>query len=349
MRWRDALLCAVLLTGCPAPLEDPPEAAPGAGPDWETGYTPRGKLAESVMVDGYAGEPAADVFFAGSTIAGFSTEVLAHPDTLAALDGLLAACDSVQIVVPWYQDDASSSGFARHPDKTPSDASLRTLIQAAHDGGADVLLSPWVDARDGSWRGTFQPADREAWFADLEQLVAHYAALAEEEGVSLLSLGSEYNRLDRSEEARWRAVAAVARAEFGGGLTYGANWNDAATGGDWRAIEFWDALDFVGIDAYFPLASPANEAPTTAQLVANWAPHLNRIAQWRQSHGEPPVLPEIRDASGLLVARSAVFERGAEVPPAVWEALGKLAVRCLVPVDARLRLVGAGAGLVDRD
>lgn len=65
--------------------------------------------------------------------------------------------------------------------------------------------------------------------------------------------------------------------------------------------------------------------------------------------GDLPALPEIRNERSLSVARAGVLATGVPVPVAAWEALGRLAARCLVPADARLRLVGAGAGVVDRD
>ena len=45
-------------------------------------------------------------------------------------------------------------------------------------------------------------------------------------------------------------------------LTYGANWTD------YREVGFWDALDVIGIQAYFPLSEGPD--PDRSDLEASW-------------------------------------------------------------------------------
>ena len=54
------------------------------------------------------------------------------------------------------------------------------------------------------------------------------------------------------------------RARFGGRLTYAANHIDGA-----NSLGFWDALDYIGIDAYEPL-SWSDPNPSTETLAASW-------------------------------------------------------------------------------
>ena len=48
-------------------------------------------------------------------------------------------------------------------------------------------------------------------------------------------------------------------------------------------IQFWDALDWIGIDAYFPLATAEDPAPPLRQLEAAWNSRMDAIRSWRES------------------------------------------------------------------
>ncbi len=96
-------------------------------------------------------------------------------------------------------------------------------------------------------------ADWARWFASSERFILHYAELAQELGVDVLSVGARScARRPRHAEADWRRLIARVREVYAGRLTYAANWP-----GEFDAIAFWDALDFTGIQAYFPLGDEA--------------------------------------------------------------------------------------------
>jgi len=58
-------------------------------------------------------------------------------------------------------------------------------------------------------------------------------------------------------------------------LVYAANF------GRERDITWWDALDYVGIDAYFPVASGPN--PSRSELEAHWSEIMRGLRGW--AHG----------------------------------------------------------------
>ena len=71
---------------------------------------------------------------------------------------------------------------------------------------------------------------------------------------------------------------AAVRAVYRGPLTY------AATFLEWKNINWWDCLDCIGIDAYFPVAQSPS-APE-AEIRAGWEKVLDEIepvaARWRK-------------------------------------------------------------------
>ena len=83
-------------------------------------------------------------------------------------------------------------------------------------------------------------------FLRLRNLDRPNGALAEAEKAEIFCVGLEFSHAQKYEE-RWRKIIAAVRAVYRGKVTYGANWNDYAE------VKFWDALDYIGVLAYFPL------------------------------------------------------------------------------------------------
>jgi hypothetical protein len=74
------------------------------------------------------------------------------------------------------------------------------------------------------------------------------------------------------------------RAAFHGPLTYSANFDT------WQGIGFWDALDFIGVSAYFPLSD--SPSPSFAELEAGWDRALAPLEQASRRFGRPVLLTE---------------------------------------------------------
>jgi hypothetical protein len=88
----------------------------------------------------------------------------------------------------------------------------------------------------------------------------------------------------RRREGDWRRLIARVRAEFHGPLTYSANFDD------WQAIGFWDALDFIGLSAYFALSERPD--PSLAELEEGWERALAPLEQAERRWGRPVLLTE---------------------------------------------------------
>ena len=166
-----------------------------------------------------------------------------------------------------------------NPDsaKTPSDASLTRAIASARSAGLEVILKPHVDVLDGTFRGDIQPADRAAWFQSYKLFIGIYADLAARSGVGYFSVGTELKSLSGETES-WKSVIDNVRGKFGGQLTYAANWDEVFQ------VQFWDALDIIGVDAYFPL-SQKGETPTPESLAGGLAAQRRRSAGRSVSSG----------------------------------------------------------------
>jgi hypothetical protein len=97
--------------------------------------------------------------------------------------------------------------------------------------------------------------------APLGAYILPFAREAQQAGADMFCVGRELDSTVVAREADWRDVVARVRALFHGPLTYSANFDT------WQAIGFWDALDFIGASAYFPLSDRAD--PGLAELEAD--------------------------------------------------------------------------------
>ncbi len=239
---------------------------------------------------------------------------LASPATYAAFQSAVSRMQAagvqwVAINVFEFQDALASTAIGPRLDlwSTPA-ASVDLAVQEFHNRGMQVLLKPNVDVADGSWRGDITGSD--AWFNDpngYKAFVGRWATWAETRGVEGLAIGCEFTAT-QAETARWRETTALARTSFSGWLTYAANW-DA-----YQAVPWWDDLDYIGIDAYFPLTADAD--PTLAQLTAAWAGHANAIEAWLLSL--PPEAPD--DVLFTEIGYRSID--GANIEPWAWSPYG---------------------------
>jgi len=101
-------------------------------------------------------------------------------------------------------------------------------------------------------------------------------------------------------EQKWRDIIATIRGILPNTpLTYASNWGCGSAsetpGPD--AVKFWDALDIIGVDAYYPLATAAGSS--VAQLVAAWSnsPTCGNIFgdldSLRKQYGKPLMFTEL--------------------------------------------------------
>jgi hypothetical protein len=250
-----------------------------------------------------SGPPAAEpALHRGMTFASWWEGEYASPGADRSLANLAATgANWVAIIVTGYQDSHSSTAIRREQPRTPSDADLIHAIARAHELGLRVLLKPHVDLEGdpGYWRGRIgdgfaSEAEWQAWFAAYRGFIEHYARLAQAHGVAMFSVGTEL--LGTSHRADdWREVVAAVRALFHRPLTYAANH-----GGEETGITWWDAVDYIGVDAYYSLSEAPD--PSLEELRAAWVDrgHVDTLAGLARTFGRPVLLTELgyRSAAG---------------------------------------------------
>ncbi len=169
---------------------------------------------------------------------------------------------------------------------------IRALARQADTLGMDVILKPhlWIGGYDEGGNRSKIEFETEAqwsqWEKSYRHFLMHYARLAQEIDADVLVLGTELTSTATSRPAYWRALADTVRTVYDGQLTYAANWHK-----EYQQIEFWDALDYVGVQAYFPLSKTAN--PPLDTLQARWRAHRQTLSELHRKTGKPVLFTEI--------------------------------------------------------
>ncbi len=243
-------------------------------------------------------EPLRFEFQKGITYIAWTKDGYSNPSSIKSIEELVSlGVEWVCLVVTWYQDQLDSTAIYPITDKTPSDKSLLFAIRKIHDLNLKIMLKPHLDLvkSDGKWRGDIGFADASAWedwFSNYTDFILHYANLAEQEHVELLCVGTELTNATLNQPESWRVLIKQIREVYSGGLTYAANWYD-----EFDNIEFWDELDYAGIDSYFPLV--CSTRPTLEELKEVWQDWLQMIESWQREIDKPVIFTEIGYKSSL--------------------------------------------------
>ncbi len=142
--------------------------------------------------------------------------------------------------------------------------------------------------RGASWRGNFSAKNKEDWMiweGAYEKYILALATLADSLDVDLFCVGSELKKSAIKRPFYWRQLIEKVRAIYSGPLTYSANWDE------YTRITFWDDLDYIGIDAYFPISLDAT--PKVRRTTRNWRRVMRKLKRFSNLKQRQILITEI--------------------------------------------------------
>ena len=191
-----------------------------------------------------------------------------------------------------YMPDVRRPELRWGGDRSLTDAGLARTARDARERGIKVLFKPHIWSRQfwdgGEWHGTIEmqnEADWRGFFQRYGDYIVEQAKLAEAVGAEALCVGVEMKAANH-READWRNLIKRVREVYNGTLTYSANSDE------WRDVAWWDALDCVGITAYFPLTAEGVE-PTEPLVRAAWRGILAEIRPFAEDLDMPVCFTEL--------------------------------------------------------
>lgn len=175
--------------------------------------------------------------------------------------------------------------------------SVRRPIREAHARGLKILVKPHLAywGTGFSWRGEidFEGPALARFFRDYRRWTVHLAELAAD--ADAFSVGCELDRLVEHDR-EWRNIIDEVRSKTEAPLTYAANWPT------YQTVPFWDALDAIGIQAYFPLSE--TESPTRAELEDAWKRLMTTLRAYSKAKDRTVVFTELGYNHSTQTART---------------------------------------------
>jgi hypothetical protein len=136
-----------------------------------------------------------------------------------------------------------------------------------------------------SWRGeiTFETAEEwERFWSGYSDWITTMAAACSD--ADMFVVGTELDRTV-SHEKEWRDLIRRVREVTRAPITFALNWDS------FEKVPFWDSLDLVGVQSYFPISS--EEDPSRAELENGWRQLSKRLSGFSQRIGKRIVLTEL--------------------------------------------------------
>lgn len=160
----------------------------------------------------------------------------------------------------------------------------KVLIEQAKKEGLKIMLKPHIWVQGDGWGGDLTFTSEKAWEnweASYTNYILTYAKIAEDYDVEILCIGTELRKIVKLKPLFWLQLITKIRTLYKGKLTYAANWDN------YLQVLFWHKLDYIGIDAYFPLSE--KKEPTLNDLGKSWQ-HINKDLKSISNHYHKPIL-----------------------------------------------------------
>ena len=135
-----------------------------------------------------------------------------------------------------------------------------------------LMIKPQIWVSQGEFTGDISMHSEKEWIAFEKQYSAFiltYAQAAADLDAELFCIGTELKVAVNKRPTYWKSLIHEVRKIYKGKITYAANWDSYTT------VSFWEDLDYIGVDAYFPLSD--RKTPTTEECKLGWQTHKEKL------------------------------------------------------------------------
>ncbi|MCG9792234.1 glycoside hydrolase family 113 [Flavobacterium algicola] len=149
---------------------------------------------------------------------------------------------------------------------------IKECIRQAHKYNMKVMIKPhlWVNHDFYTGDLNFETVTEwESWESEYEKYILDYAQIAQDGKVDLFCFGTELRNPIAKRPQYWLQLVSKIKKIYTGKLTYASNWDD------FDSVPFWNQMDYIGIDGYFPISDKVN--PSVAEMEKGWKQHLAKM------------------------------------------------------------------------
>lgn len=166
-------------------------------------------------------------------------------------------------------------------------AGTKQYALALREQNLKIMIKPQIWISRGEYTGFLNMPTEADWLKFEEsytKFILEYASLAQEIEVELFCIGTELENFVKMRPEYWMRLIKKVKSIYKGKLTYAANWDE------FKRTPFWDALDYIGIDAYFPVSD--EQTPTVEVCMEGWKIHKPVIKEFALKHKKPILFTE---------------------------------------------------------
>ncbi len=163
----------------------------------------------------------------------------------------------------------------------------KQYINALRKKKVNIMLKPQIWVWHGEFTGFIEMKNETDWKAleaSYSKFILEYAQVAQDVQAEIFCIGTELERFIDNRPDYWLKLIHEIKQVYKGKLTYAANWDE------FKRTPFWGVLDFIGIDAYFPVSD--SKTPTVEECLAGWEKHKNTVSTLSGKFDKPVLFTE---------------------------------------------------------
>lgn len=163
----------------------------------------------------------------------------------------------------------------------------KQYIEALKERNIKIMIKPQIWVWHGEFTGFINMQNEADWNVledSYSKFILEYAQLANEVEADLFCIGTELEKFIENRPDFWMTLIIKIKNKYKGKLTYAANWDE------FKRTPFWDKLDFIGVDAYFPLSD--SKTPTVEECIEGWKSHKQVIYDVSKKYDKPILFTE---------------------------------------------------------
>lgn len=155
-----------------------------------------------------------------------------------------------------------------------------------HDKKIKVMIKPqiWIPNGFTGHINMRNEADWKILEKNYQKFILEYAQIAQKTSCEMFCIGTELNEFVTNRPKFWKQLIKKIRTTYSGKITYAENWDT------YDKVPFLKSLDFIGIDAYFPLSD--KKTPTINDLAASWIPVKLKLKTLSKTINKPILFTE---------------------------------------------------------
>ena len=150
-----------------------------------------------------------------------------------------------------------------------------------------VMLKPQIWIPKGGFTGRIKMKSEKEWIAfenNYQKFILFYAKLAQSTNCELFCIGTEMNSFVIARSKYWKELINKIKKIYKGKITYAENWDT------YKSVPFISKLDYIGIDAYFPLDT--TKTPSIKAIETAWKPLKKEMQQLAKKYNKEILFTE---------------------------------------------------------